>query len=122
MTGYFIHPRFMATLAPLSFPNTGKIQQAGESQDPRGQTVKAWIDYPGLTGLACRIETTGGNETKGATQVYATATHQIYMDGFYPQIDPSMRFVDQDGLAYDILAVNQDSFGAFTLLIVEVKH
>ncbi len=118
---YFVHPRMMSVLSPLAFPNTGKLQQAIEARDAVGQPVKTWQDVPGLTGLPARVETTGGSETKGANQVYATATHHVYLAGYYPQIDPKMRFVDAAGAIYDILAVNQDSFGTFTLLIVEVK-
>jgi head-tail adaptor len=117
----FVHPRMIAMLYP-SYPTTGTIQQAVEVRDAAGQPIKTWVDLTGHVGIACRVQTTGGNEIKGVSQIYATATHLIYLAGYYPLIDPKMRFVDAAGTIYDILAPNQDSFCAFTLRIVEVRY
>jgi head-tail adaptor len=118
---WFVNPRLIQTLMP-SYPTTGKVQAYTETQDAANQPIKAWSDLPGHTNIPCRVETTGGNETKAANQVYATATNQIALAGYYPLITPKMRFVEVSGVVYDILLVNNDAFQAFTFLVVEVKH
>jgi head-tail adaptor len=118
---YFIHPRLMATLAPI-MNSTGTIQVATESRDGAGQPIKAWSDLLGHVAIPCHIETIAGTETKAANQVYATATHEIILSGYYSQVDPKMHLVDGSGVVYDILLVDQECFGVFTKLVAEIKH
>jgi head-tail adaptor len=121
MPNYVINPRLMATLFPI-FASTGTVQSSTEIQDASGQPIPAWSDLLGHVGITCHIEITGGSETKATNQVYATATHEILLSGYYPQITPKMRFVDTDGNTYDILLVDQESFDTFTRLVAEIKR
>jgi head-tail adaptor len=121
LPNWFMHPRMMATLFPMMV-STGTIQQATEVRDAAGQPIKTWVDLAGHVAIPCHIETTGGSETKASNQVYATATHEIVLQGYYPLITPKMHLVDNAGAVYDILLVDQESFGTFTKLIVEIKH
>jgi head-tail adaptor len=118
---YFVHPRLMTSLTPIMV-STATIQEATEIRDPAGQPVKTWSDLLGHVALPCNINTTGGGESKAANQVYATATHEILLQGYYPLITPKHRMIDGSGAIYDILLVNQDPFQAFTKLVAEIKH
>lgn len=118
---WFINPRLMATLH-YSFPDVGTIQQATDTQDARGQTIKTWANLAGHIDIPCRIEIVSGGETKGPNQVYSTATHSILLSSFYPLILPKMRFVDGEGVIYDITFIDQEAFGTFTNLVAEIKR
>lgn len=121
MPNYVINPRLMATLFPI-FASTGTVQSSTEIQDASGQPIPAWSDLLGHTNITCLIQTTGGSETKATNQVYATATHEILLSGYYPQVVEKMRFVDTTGKIYDIQLVNHESFGMFTKLITRIRN
>lgn len=121
LPNWMINPRLMATLAPI-YTSLGTIQAAAEARDAAGQPIKTWANLVGHGNISCHIEITGGHETKATNQVYATATHEINLAGYYPLITPKMRLVDGDGNTFDILLVDHETFKAFTKLIAEIKR
>lgn len=108
MISRLIDPRLLTTLKVDFFNRVGTIEQFTESQSATGQQKKAWANVPGLVDIKCRIAPMGGGERRGQNQAYLDATNTALLAGSY-DVNEKMRFVDDQGAAYDILLVEHDS-------------
>ena len=112
-----IHPQMMERVQPNFYPSRCTIQQATETQDSYGQPMPDWGDLAGMIDLPCRIAPRSTQERRTPAQVYVTATHQVSLAGYYPNIVEAMQSV-VDGVAYNIEGVEHDGNHKTTRLFV----
>lgn len=114
-----IDPRMLAHLHNF-YPSTVTIQEAMELQDGTGDVTLDWDDKPDHVDLPCRIGPSGGKEIRMPDQTYAVSTHTIGLRGNYPTVTVKDRAVDDNGVIYDIMAVESDDQDASTYLYTEI--
>lgn len=102
------------------YPSRVTIQAATVgSRDGAGAPVTNWATLAGHANLPASLApTSGAAERRLAQMTVTTETYTVALAGGFPAITERMRAV-VDGTAYDILAVDIDSHGATTRLIVE---
>jgi hypothetical protein len=98
----------METLKVDFFNRRGTIQQSTDTQSTTGLVKKAWANVNGMINIPCRIAASGGGERRFQNQAFLDATNSALLSGSYA-VNEKMRFVDDDGLVYDILLVEKDS-------------
>lgn len=108
MASRLVHPKLVETLKRDFFNRRGTIQQATDTQSTTGQVKKTWADVPGMLSIPCRIAAAGGGERRFQNQAFLDATNTAILSGSF-DVNEKMRFVDEDGVAYDILLVEKDS-------------
>jgi len=108
MHSRLIDLRLLDTLKVDFFNRLGTIQQFTESQSTTGQQKKAWANVPGMVNIQCRIAALGGGERRGQNQAYLDATNTALLAGSF-NVNEKMRFIDDEGLIYDILLPEKDS-------------
>lgn len=117
-----VDPRMTGKLGGF-YPSVATIEQATETRDSFGSPVLAWASVEGLSGIPCRVAPltiqtpTFSNEAKLELLTYLTTTHHVALQGYYPQIETTMRAVI-DGVIWDIQGVEHDGQGSTTRLRV----
>ena len=121
-----INPTLTTQISALQFDSTITIQSLGSSVNSFGEVDRSdanWNDVSGLTGLAALIQpfSTSGSvtESRKADLTAAVAAYKITLNGYFPDVQPFMRAVDQDGVHYNILGVQSRSL-TLTVLKAEV--
>lgn len=112
-----IHPHMMGRIQPNFYPSLCTIGARSTAQDEYGQEIGTVTPVGGLTDLACRIAPRGATETRSAQQIYATSTHHVALNGYYPAIAPH-HVATVDGIDYDIEGVEHDGNHETTRLFV----
>lgn len=108
----------MAVLQPNFYPSLCTIAVPSTVQDGYGQEAGVLTPVAGLTALACRIAPMSSREQRTAQQVYATATHHVALNGYYPAITTTAMAAQVDGVNYDIEGVEHDGNDQMTRLYV----
>jgi hypothetical protein len=96
------------------------IQRPSGNLDAAGYPDGAWVNVPGLVGIACmnappsqaRVQAT---EIKQLADTLAVSPRHILLNGYFPAIVPNDRAV-VDGTAFDILGAESDSQSGQTRL------
>lgn len=101
------------------FNRRGTIQQSTDTQSTTGQVKKGWANVNGMINISCRIAASGGGERRFQNQAFLDATGTALLAGSFDATE-KMRFVDDDGLAYDILLVEKDSEEIATRLTLRI--
>lgn len=96
-----VHPRMLERLQPNFYPSLCTIQVSTDSDDTTGETLHDWNDLAEHENIPCRISAVNSREQRNADQVYAMATHQVNLNGYYPAIEAKHRAV-VDEVAYQI--------------------
>lgn len=96
-----VHPDLMVRLQPNFYPSLCTIQEANTTRDEYGQEISSPINLPGNVDIPCRISPMTSQETRTLQQVYATSTHHIALNGYYPAISAGMLAV-VDGVSYQV--------------------
>jgi len=113
-----VHPDLLASLGAVGyFPSLCAIQLVVETQDAAGQPIEVGVGIPGKEAMPCRVAhaPSGDNEVRRDANTVETVTHDVCLQGHYPEIVPKNRVVV--GLdTYDILAVKNDSTERRTVL------
>lgn len=122
-----VHSALLSSLAAGGFfPSTCDIQEQAAGQDALGTPSGSWAGLAGHTGLKAAVQVpslqaSGERRETGAT--YGERTRVILLAGSYPSITSLHRAVVTAGPnqgTYNVLAVDGDSQGASTRLLVEV--
>lgn len=112
------HPRMMAVLQPNFYPSSCTIATPSTVQDDYGEQEGVLTPVAGLVGLDCRIAPMSSREQRTAQQIYATATHHVALNGYYPAITTTAMSAQVDGVQYDIEGVEHDGNDQMTRLLV----
>ena len=122
MAASIVHPGLMHGLRGLAalYPSRATVQAATvTSRNAAGEPVTSWAALAGHANLpAALAPTSGAAERRLAQLTVTTESYTVALAGGYPAITEQMRVV-VDGVAYNILAVDLDSHGATTRLLVE---
>lgn len=112
-----IHSHMLERIRPNFYPSLCTIGERSTAQDDYGQEIGMVTPIGGLIDLACRIAPRGSAETRSAQQIYATSTHHVALNGYYPAIAPH-HVATVDGVDYDIEGVEHDGQHIATRLFV----
>lgn len=123
MTRGLVHPHMLPRVTANFFPHNVSFQQDIGGQAGSGQMIENWTLLAGYTNVPCRIGPVSTmQEQKLAQYVTVGADSVILIVGNYDgQLTTSMRLLDQDGKAYDILTVEIDSARQLTRVLARVR-
>lgn len=110
--------RMFAALSAF-YPSQCTVQEYVEVQLGSGHPEKVWSDLAGHDGLPCRFCPSSGNEVKSSEQIYSMTSCVVELTGPYPAITTKNRVIIDDGVVYNIIAVQRDGQGASCKLVVE---
>jgi len=114
--------------APL-FTSLCTIKRPAGTLDAAGQpdlSIANFVDVPGLVSIACMaspevlLRPDRTDEVKLITETIERNVLHVLLDGHYPQIQ-QIDLAVIDGIAYDILSVENDSQGITTRLACQLK-
>lgn len=113
-----MHPRALPQITPSFFPSNVGVQASVETLDSAGQPIAVWSTVRGLGFLPCRVSPVAGiQERYLAERIGTEADTVILIVGRYADVITTTSGVTVDGIAYDVVAVDEDSLGATTRVI-----
>lgn len=117
-----IDPRLQPSLQPSFFTRRVSIQAFADGAATASgfvpRTPATLAGHDGIPAAIEPIDNRGNEEKRREEMTVAESTHQILLLGFFPDITPLMRAVDDAGEAYDISKRDVDSHQTLTRLMV----
>ena len=119
MAREILHQRMMPHLRTRAYPSVCTIQENTPVIDAYGQPIEAWTNLANHENLACSVVPVAraSEESKLPEAILEIATHNIYLNGYYPLITPAMQVI-MPAEPYDILLSELDSQHRTTKLTV----
>jgi len=115
-----IHPQRMRNLTEAGhFPSLCLIGNVQATQDAANQPIDVFVPHPGMIAIPCKVEPTGGAETRGRQQTVELNQWLIGLAGYFPQITQDDQ-ANVDDVIYNIMRVAHDDHETATYLTCEI--